>query len=536
MACCLPAPRDRQRSKPTGGLATSASTSKPSAKEIESFKEKVPELPVNSLETSPVNTQRSIFRLEGMDCASCTIKVVRAASKLETAHSIQVDYFASRLALDHDPHRIDATTIASFVSRATGFKVVPQLEDDDDSTDSRMSLPIKTDKPFSQDDTDKYTVVNKKGYHLVTFDPKVHHPRTVLADLEQFGATLIPREQADDRRILARRAYHVSLVRSVACVVLVIPTIVMTWGSPNLSFAIRHGIAMAAGSTIVLLSSSLLLGSVKSLVYLRHADVQLLVAVSTITAYIFSIVAFGLGLASVDFEEPFFETPALLLTLVHIGGSVQAYARRTVMQAAASMQTMQPDEALLLNSDKPTTDQWQLVDTRLLNYGDVIRIETDNVIAADGILIDHEGTIDESCMTGESVPVVKGVGSLVVAGCINVGAPLHIHVSRLVHENTAAKMADLVNRAHQTRLPVQDAADRIAAVILPVTLVAAAISFLVWSLVSRFVRDESPADAGILGLTYAIAVVAVACPCALVLVVSSQFSLPAEISILMHVS
>lgn len=279
---------------------------------------------------------------------------------------------------------------------------------------------------------------------------------------------------------------------------------------------------MAAGSTIVLLSSSLLLGSIRSLVYLRHADVQLLVAVSTITAYIFSVVAFGIGLAGGDFEEPFFETPALLLTLVHIGGSVQAYARRTVMRAAASMQTMQPDEALLVDGDEldGPEHRWRLVDTRLLHYSDVIRIETDGVIAADGILIDQEATIDESCMTGESIPAVKGVGSLVVAGCINVGGPFHVQVSRLVRENTAAKMADLVNRAHQTRLPVQDAADRIAAVILPATLGAAAIAFLVWSLVSRFVRDETPADAGISGLTYAIAVVAVACPCALVLVVS----------------
>jgi len=468
--------------------------------------------------------QRSVFQVQGMDCASCTIKVVHAVSKLESTQSIEVDYFASRLALDHDPHRVDSATVANFVSRATGFKVIPQLEDVDPAS-CRMSLPIKTEKPFSQDHIDKYTVVSKKQYHQIMFNPKVYPPRSVLNDLEPFGATLMSRDQADDRRLLAKRSYHLSLLRSLACLVLVIPGLVMTWGSTDLSFEIRHGIALATGSIIVLLSSSIWLGSIKSLVYLRHADVQLLVAVSTITAYIFSVVAFGLGIAGFDFEEPFFETPALLLTLVHVGGTVQAYARQTVTQAAASLQTMQPSEALLLDGEKPTSDinhdQCQLIDTRLLGYGDVIQVETNGVIAADGILVDNEGTIDESCMTGESVPVTKSVGSLVVAGCVNVGAPLHIHVSRLVHENTAAKMADLVNQAHVTRLPLQDAADRIAAILLPCTLVVAAISFLVWSLVSRFVRDETSTDAGILGLTYAIAVVAVACPCALVLVVSN---------------
>jgi cation transport ATPase len=498
---------------------------KPESHRIPAAKPSNTELLPEDLGKAGERFQRSVFQVQGMDCASCTIKVIHAVSKLESTQSIEVDYFASRLALDHDPHRVDSATVANFVTRATGFKVIPQLEDVD-RTSCRMSLPIKTEKQFSQNDTDKYTVVKEKHFHKVLFNPKTYPPRSVLDDLEPFGATLIPRDQADDHRMLARRAYHLSLLRSFACSVLVIPALVMTWGSPDLSFEIRHGIAFAAGSAIVLLSSSIWLGSIKSLVYLRHGDVQLLVSVSTITAYIFSVVAFSLGIAGINFEEPFFETPALLLTLVHVGGTVQAYARRTVMQAAASMQTMQPGEALLLVDEQTTSgidhDRCQLVDTRLLGYGDVIQVDTNGVIAADGILIDNEGTIDESCMTGESVPVTKGVGSLVVAGCVNVGAPLHIHVSRLVHENSAAKMADLVNQAHQTRLPVQDAADRIAAVILPCTLAVAAISFLAWSLVSRFVRNETSTDAGILGLTYAIAVVAVACPCALVLVVSNR--------------
>jgi cation transport ATPase len=465
-----------------------------------------------------------------MDCASCSIKVTRAASRLTSVQSINVDYFASKITLEHDPEQVTLDAIARFVSRATGFRVTPLLGGQvQEAGASRLTLPIviHTNKCLTQEDTDKYTVVPKGRYAEVSFDPRVHPARTVLKDLERFGPSLLPREQASDRREIARWALLESTVRSLVCTICVIPILVLTWGDPNLSFAAIHGTAFALCTVIVALSTSLLLGSVKSLVYLRHADVQLLVAVSVLTAYIFSIVTFALNLAGNDFEDPFFETPALLLALVHIGASVQAYARRLVGSVVDDLQTSQPEQAKVLQSIKSDVEEvsrWTMVDTRLLEYGDVIRVETDEVLAADGIVLSADCMMDESCVTGESIPVNKHVGDLVVAGCTNVGPPCNVHVSRLVHENTAAKMIELVDQAQQTRLPIQDGADRIAAVVLPCALVAAAISLLVWSLVARYVREESAASAGILGLTYAIAVVAVACPCALVLAVSTGVS------------
>lgn len=483
-------------------------------------------------DVAPATTlQRAIFRLEGMDCASCTIKVTRAASRLTSVQSINADYFASRVTLEHDPEKVTLDAIARFVSRATGFKVIPLLDGRDEGNGgaSRLTLPIvlRSGRCLTQDDTDKYTVVPKGTYAEVSFNPRVHPVRSVLQDLEHFGPSLLAREQASDRRTIARRALLESTMRSVACTICVIPILVLTWGDPDLSFAAVHGTAFALCTIVVILSTSLLLGSVKSLVYLRHADVQLLVAVSVLTAYIFSIVTFALNLAGNDFEYPFFETPALLLALVHIGASVQAYARRLVGSAVDGLQTSQPEQARVLDSIKTNVDEdphWTSIDTRLLEYGDIIQVGTDEVLAADGIVLSVDCMMDESCVTGESIPVNKHVGDLVVAGCTNVGPPCDVHVSRLVHENTAAKTIELVNQAQQTRLPIQDGADRIAGVVLPCALVAAAVSLLVWSLVARYVRNETAASAGILGMTYAIAVIAVACPCALVLAVSTGVS------------
>ena len=472
---------------------------------------------------------RAVFRLDGMDCASCSIKVTRAASRLTSVQKVNVDYFASSITLEHDPEQVTLDAIARFVSRATGFKVTPLLDPHENASGvARLSLPIATTSGtiLTQDDTNKYTVVSRGSYAEVCFDPRIHPPRSVMRDLERFGPKLIPREKANDRRTIARRALLESFVRSITCTICVVPILVLTWGNPNISFAAIHGTAAGLSTVILGLSTPLLIGSIKSLVYLQHADIQLLVAVSVLTAYVFSVVALALHLRGNDFEHPFFETPALLLTLVHLGALVQAYARRLVGLAVDALETAQPESVRVLNpaqDEKDETARWSSIDTRLLEYGDIVRVESDETIAADGFVLNHGCIIDESCVTGESMPVAKQIGDLVVAGCTNVGPPCDIHVSRLVHENTAAKMVGLVNQVQQTRLPIQDGADRIAAVLLPCTLAVAAVSLLVWSLVARYVRDQSGSSAGVSGLTYAIAVVAVACPCALVLAVSLPF-------------
>jgi Cu2+-exporting ATPase len=139
--------------------------------------------------------------------------------------------------------------------------------------------------------------------------------------------------------------------------------------------------------------------------------------------------------------------------------------------------------------------------------------------------------IEESSATGESIPVLKRPGDLVRAGTLNLDGILDVQITSLVHENSLAKVTALVNEAQASRSRFQDLANRLSAIILPVATVVALTSFLVWLLVNRVGRKHSWLDSAVDAITYAIAVMAVSCPCALGLAVPTVVSAVMQVGI-----
>lgn len=229
----------------------------------------------------------------------------------------------------------------------------------------------------------------------------------------------------------------------------------------------------------------------------------------------FSIVAFGLDLAGRPIvDKPFFETPALLIVLVHIGRSVQAATRRTTNRAFGQSLALQPRSALLLDGENE-----RVIDSRLLHLGDMLRVLPASSVPTDGIVINGSSEVDESAITGESVPVRKAHASRLVAGTTNLTASLDMAAGALPSDNSLATMADLVRSAQATATPIQGTVDRLSAIILPLALTCAALAFVAWAIVDVFVRGYSVGRAIVDALTYAIAVLVVSCPCALGLAV-----------------
>lgn len=109
----------------------------------------------------------------------------------------------------------------------------------------------------------------------------------------------------------------------------------------------------------------------------------------------------------------------------------------------------------------------------MLHYGDVLRIRADSTIPTDGIVVAGSSEVDESSLTGESLPAPKTVGSTVSAGSMNLNGSIDIQVTRLIHENSLAQVTSLVQQAQSSKSPVQDIADRFSAVILPVAAAVA---------------------------------------------------------------
>ena len=229
-----------------------------------------------------------------------------------------------------------------------------------------------------------------------------------------------------------------------------------------------------------------------------------LVSLGTNAAYFFSVAVTVWPHAFMALGAmPYYETAAVVITLVALGRWLEARARGRTSEAIRRLVALAPRTARVLRDgrelDVPTSD---------VVVGDLVRIRPGERVPVDGEIVDGTSTIDESMLTGESLPVTKGPGATVFSGTVNRTGSFVFRASRVGAETTLARIVRLVEEAQGSRAPIQRLADRVAAVFVPIVLVIAAATFVVWWALG-------PAPSLLYALTNAVAVLVIACPCAM---------------------
>ncbi|HEY2994433.1 MAG TPA: heavy metal translocating P-type ATPase [Methylomirabilota bacterium] len=239
---------------------------------------------------------------------------------------------------------------------------------------------------------------------------------------------------------------------------------------------------------------------------LRHhsASMSTLVSLGTNAAYLFSVaVTLWPHVFHAAGAMTYFETAAVVITLVALGRWLEARARGRTSEAIRRLVSLAPRTARVLRDgaerDVPTAE---------VLVGDVIRIRPGERIPVDGVVVDGGSAVDESMLTGESVPVDKAPGATVFGGTVNGTGSFVFRATRVGRETTLARIVALVEEAQGSRAPIQRLADRVAAVFVPAVLVIAALTFVGWWLFG-------PAPSMLYALTNAVAVLVIACPCAM---------------------
>ena len=238
----------------------------------------------------------------------------------------------------------------------------------------------------------------------------------------------------------------------------------------------------------------------------RSASMATLVSIGTNAAYLFSLAvtvaphAFrGLGHGAMTY----YDVSAVVITLVVLGRWLEARARGRTSDAIRRLVSLAPRTARLLRGGAEVD-----VPTERVVVGDLIRIRPGERLPVDGGVVEGASTVDESMLTGESMPVEKAAGSSVAAGTVNRTGSFVFRATRVGSETTLARITRLVAEAQGSRAPIQRLADRVAAVFVPVVLVIAALTFAGWLAFGpdpRFLR----------ALTTTVAVLVIACPCAM---------------------
>ena len=228
----------------------------------------------------------------------------------------------------------------------------------------------------------------------------------------------------------------------------------------------------------------------------HNSNMDTLVALGTLVAYFYSLVALFTGL------PVYFESAAFILFFILLGAVFEEKMRKNTSQAVEKLLDLQAKTAEVLRDDV-----YVQIPLEQVKVGDLIRVRPGEKIAVDGTVIEGETSIDESMVTGESIPVDKSVGDTVIGSTINNSGTLIFKAEKVGSETMLAQIVDFVKKAQTSRAPIQDLTDKISGIFVPAVVILGLLTFWIWFV---FLGESF-----VTSLLYGVAVLIIACPCAL---------------------
>lgn len=283
-------------------------------------------------------------------------------------------------------------------------------------------------------------------------------------------------------------------ITSIFTLPLVILMIGMLTGT--ISHPVMHWGTFLATTPIMLVAGGPYIQSAWSSFKKHNANMDTLVALGTLVAYLYSLVALFAGL------PVYFESAGFILFFVLLGAVFEEKMRKNTSQAVEKLLDLQAKTAEVLRDDR-----YVQVSLEQVKVGDLIRVRPGEKIAVDGVVVEGVSSIDESMVTGESLPVDKTVGDTVIGSTINNSGTLVFRAEKVGSETVLAQIVDFVKKAQTSRAPIQDLTDKISGIFVPAVVILAILTFWIWFVLlgASFVTS----------LLYGVAVLIIACPCAL---------------------
>jgi len=494
---------------------------------------------------------RLTLSVMGMDCSGCVKKLDQTLAKIPgvSKASVKSSFVLNRTQFSYDPSLVKggSAELIAFIKKWNGFDSTVIDESADNGTESGTTLYLLlTNEAKERLEHSKVgqriklrrpplavvrrlDATTKDNLYIVEYDPQTIGARDVLtaagsgAELPAHDAPYLAEEQGLTAKASADHLRK-NVLRTIICALLTVPVVAIAFGTWDLSRTTINFVGLSLATVVQLLSYDMYTDAFKSVFYHHQLDINCLVIMSTTTAYIYSVVAMGIEQYDIargrpsSIPEGFFETSSLLITLIMVGRNLTEYVRLRASKVGHSFSALQSQTATVV-SDKGSSS----IDVRLLHYHDILMAESGEKIATDGVVHTGSGVveIDESILTGEPVPATRKVKSPVLAGSTVVSGSCLYRVTRLAHENSISTTRKLVDSAASSKSRTQEIADKVSTVLIPTVLLSAVVTFVAWAVSSRLNDRPQPsvARACVDALTYAIAVLAVSCPCALGLAV-----------------
>lgn len=402
--------------------------------------------------------------VEGMTCASCVARVEKAIGKVEGVKNVSVNIATEKASFEIDPLRVDIKKIAEIVEDA-GYKLkLPTPEDSIRITENGN----ETSESSKGEDTFYKALTKDLVFALILTIPVF-----IISMSMEFSWF---------HKLFPSNIDHSKLMENINKVLLIITT----------------PIVFISGKRFFVIFWN----------NLKHfaADMNSLVAIGTGTAYIYSLLATlfpDLVVSSGKAPHVYFDSTAVIITLILMGRWLENRAKRKTGAAIKKLLELKPKTAEVKRNGRQVR-----VNLEDLVLNDIVIIRPGEKLPADGTITTGLATIDESMITGESIPIEKGIGSKVIGGTLNKNGSFEFTVTALGKDSLLGQIIKLVESAQGSKAPIQKLADKIASVFVPVVVIIAILTFVLWTLLGAD-------NAFSIAMINFVAVLIIACPCAL---------------------
>jgi Cu+-exporting ATPase len=419
--------------------------------------------------------------VEGMTCAACQANVQRALTAAPGVKKAAVNLMMHEATVHYDPATTDPATLVDAINE-TGYV-------------SRVPSPAST---TADDDAREQAQAHEYArLRLQALVSLVLGALAMLASMPLMGGGAHGTHASDPLIAWTMRVIDPPLRVTTPWLYAVPPT--------TLSIALL-------AATVVVMAWAGRHFYVRAWKGMRHrtADMNTLIAIGTGAAFVYSVVAtIAPGLLAAEGARPdvYYEAVIIIIALVLLGNAMEARAKTTTTRALRQLAKLQPSTARVRRNGQDVD-----VPIAEVRSGEMVIVRPGERIPVDGVVTSGSGAVDESMLTGESMPVDKRPGDRVIGATINTAGALDIEATSIGASSVLARIVALMKEAQGSQAPIQRLADRISAVFVPAVLSLAVATFAAWMIVPA---EPSIASA----LTAAVAVLIIACPCAMGLAV-----------------
>lgn len=395
-----------------------------------------------------------LYHIDGMACAACSSGIERVTRKMDGVEASDVNLTTSKMVITYDESKVTPQMIMEKVSKA-GFKATLVPKDTDRKAQEEKEFKVQEEKLFKE-----------------------------------------------KKRLITAAVFAVPLLYLSMGHMVPFPLPVPAWLDMNqspLNFALAQ---------LILTIPILICGKKFYMVGLRallkgNPNMDSLVAIGTGSAFLYSLVmTVGILSDPMKAHHLYYESAAVVVTLVMLGKYMESRSKGKTSEAIRKLMELAPDTAILYSNGKEVE-----VATEMIQPGQHILIKPGSRIPLDGILVKGSSSVDESMLTGESIPVEKQEGDKVIGGSMNYNGAMEIEVTHTGNDTTLSKIIKMIEDAQGKKAPISKLADTVAGYFVPTVMGIAVVAALLWWLVGG--KELS------FILTIFVAVLVIACPCAL---------------------